>query len=341
MVYLDQKHWIHLAQADTGHDEGPKYLPALHAARTAKAARAAVFPLSATHYHETLKTIDPKQRGDVAKVMEELSGFSSLPARRLVALYELDAAVVPAAGLGPSVLPSVDLLGSGYRWSHYSPVTMRFVGLDGTDGTELLRQELGDGGLIALLASFDLFTERMMLTGPSDQELPELQKLGYDPAALVREAQARADNEASFTASLPDKVRRDPNKLLDLAMLREINGAAVLPAWRQLAHTYGMDIFDAFPEPEEDAEPTAVRQMTRSMPSFEVAAVLKANRHKDKTRAWTSNDMFDFDALSVAVPYCDLVGADGAQIHALTVTGLASRMGTTLFKSVEDLPTHL
>lgn len=36
------------------------------------------------------------------------------------------------------------------------------------------------------MAAFDLFTERMMLTGPSDADLPRLQALGYDPAAIVQ-----------------------------------------------------------------------------------------------------------------------------------------------------------
>ena len=85
----------------------------------------------------------------------------------------------------------------------------------------------------------------------------------------------------------------------------------------------------------------ATRTLTQSMPGTDVAAVLKTNRHRDATRAWTSNDMFDIDALSVAVPYCDIVGTDNAQAHALTVTGLATRMGTTIMRSVTELPDHL
>lgn len=337
LVYLDQKHWIHLAQADTGHADGSEYLPALRAARAAKAAGTAVFPLSVTHYNETIKITDPKQRGDIAKLMEELSGFTSLPARRLVALYELDAALLPAAGLGPSVLPQLDLLGHGFRWSHYSQVVGRFVGPDGTDGSELLREAIGQGGLTALQAAVELSLERALLTGPSDQDLPKLQALGYDPAAIVRAAQDRAENEAAFSAMVSDEVRRHPTDLLDRVLVRELNDPAVIPAWKQLALVYGMGVLDGLP----DDDPPAARALTRAMPSFEVLAVLKTDRHKDKTRRWTSNDMFDLDALSAAVPYCDLVGADNAQIHSLTVTGLATRMQTTLFSSVTDLPAHL
>jgi hypothetical protein len=49
LVYLDQKDWVHLAQADTGHPEGTLYAAALQAARAARG-RTAIFPLSLTHY---------------------------------------------------------------------------------------------------------------------------------------------------------------------------------------------------------------------------------------------------------------------------------------------------
>ena len=98
-----------------------------------------------------------------------------------------------------------------------------------------------------------------------------------------------------------------------------------------------MSIFDALPE----HNPAAARALARSMPGTDVAAVLKTTRHRDATRTWTSNDMFDIDALTVAVPYCDIVGTDNAQAHALTATGLATRMGTTIMRSITELPNHL
>ena len=59
LVYLDQKDWVHLAQADTGHRDGTRYAAALRAARDARAAGTTVFPLSLTHYSETLKATAP------------------------------------------------------------------------------------------------------------------------------------------------------------------------------------------------------------------------------------------------------------------------------------------
>jgi hypothetical protein len=337
LIYLDQKHWIHLAQADTGHRDGPRYAAALQAARAALAAGTAIFPLSLTHYEETLKITDPRQRGDLARVMEQLSGFTALPARRLTALYELDAALAPAVRIEASALTPTDLLGRGFRWAHGLPIVGRIVGPDGKDGTELLRERLGRAAADQLVVDFELFTERTMLTGPAAGDLSKLQALGYDPAAVARFAQDRADNEAAFSAIVPDDVRRHPTNLLDRVLARELNEPDMVRAWKDLSDAYGLGVFDALAEDN----PAAARALTRSMPGADVAAVLKTNRHRDATRAWTNNDMFDIDALTVAVPYCDIVGTDNAQAHALTVTSLASRMGTTVMRSVTELPGHL
>lgn len=336
LVYLDQKHWIHLAQAETGHSAGVEYVEPLKAMREARAAGSVLFPLSETHYRETLKITDPTQRGAVAQVMEELSGFVALPARRLTALYELDAVLTPAAGL-VSRLPATDLLGRGFRWAQYWPLVSRFEDAQGHDGTEVLRQQLGDGGLIALLASIDLLTERFMIAGPSDEVLPELRALGYDPLAIVRDAQERADNEAEFSRKfVSEAVRRSPVKLMDRVMLREFWYEA-LPVWKQLARLYGLAVFG----PLERGDADANREILRAMPGAEVGTVLKARCHRDARRKWTSNDMFDFDALAVAVPYCDIVGADNDKIHALTATKVAARMNTALFSSVAELVRQL
>jgi hypothetical protein len=326
-----------LAQADTGHPDGPRYAAALQAARAARTTGTAIFPLSRTHYEETLKITDPRQRGDLARVMEQLSGFAALPARRLTALYELDTALAPAMGIQTSALTPTDLLGRGFRWAHALPITGRIVGPDGKDGTELLRQRLGPGAADKLMASLDLLTERTMLTGPASQDLHRLQALGYDPTAITQAAQDRADNEVAFSAIVPDHVRRHPTDLLDRVLVRELNDPDMVRAWKDLTEAYGMRVFDALPE----HNPAAARTLTRSMPGTDVAAVLKTNRHRDATRAWTSNDMFDIDALTVAVPYCDVVGTDNDQAHALIITGLATRMGTTIMRSVAELPDHL
>lgn len=82
LVYLDQAQWIYLAQAATGHPVGGQHVASLEALRSFKAAGSILCPLSLTHLMET-SAITPRQREDLAPLMEELSEFFSLlPAQR-------------------------------------------------------------------------------------------------------------------------------------------------------------------------------------------------------------------------------------------------------------------
>ena len=61
----------------------------------------------------------------------------------------------------------------------------------------------------------------------------------------------------------------------------------------------------------------ASRRVVDAMPSGDVAVSLLTEYHRDSTLKWKRNHIFDIDALSVAVPYCDAVVADGDAIDKL------------------------
>ena len=78
-----------------------------------------------------------------------------------------------------------------------------------------------------------------------------------------------------------------------------------------------------------------------SEPSGDVAVSLLTEYHRDSTLKWKRNHIFDIDALSVAVPYCDAVVADGDAIDKLRRSRVAERLGTPIFPSLADLVAHL
>lgn len=84
LVYLDLNQWIGLAKAATGHKHGARYLQALEAARAAKDAGTAMFPVSGTHYMELAGIGSFRHRSDIAGVMEELSDFSTILSRAVL-----------------------------------------------------------------------------------------------------------------------------------------------------------------------------------------------------------------------------------------------------------------
>jgi hypothetical protein len=83
-VYLDLNHWIGLAKANARHRDGARHRAALEALRSARSSGRFSFPLSATHYMEMAPIADPRQRADIATVMEELSGLATIVSRTII-----------------------------------------------------------------------------------------------------------------------------------------------------------------------------------------------------------------------------------------------------------------
>ncbi len=335
LIYLDLNHWINLAQAVTGHSEGLQYMPVLQACRAARAAGTALFPLSASLYTEVSKITDPAQRSDLAELMEELSGFTSLLTVTAVTDLELDAALTARLGPSPNPPSAVDLLGPGHGWAVGKLYPLRIFGPNG-DMTEQVRQQMGPQEFDALMGEMELFTERMMLAGPSDEDLPSVRALGWDPLAAHRVAQERADREQSFQNTLSDENRRRPGKLRDLVLLREA-ATELKPKFLRAIAARDCSISEVL----GGDDPNVLRALGHSMPTVEIAVSLKVKDHQNKSKAWTSNDIFDIDALSLAVPYCDIVVTDAHRCHVLRSTHLDQRMKTVVLAKTIKILDHL
>ncbi len=65
--------------------------------------------------------------------------------------------------------------------------------------------------------------------------------------------------------------------------------------------------------------------------------MLKHSLHHDK-RHWKVNDVFDIAALTVALPYCDVVCTDKGMRHHIDKTGIAQRLQTSVIDNLHDLP---
>lgn len=73
------------------------------------------------------------------------------------------------------------------------------------------------------------------------------------------------------------------------------------------------------------------------MPSADVRISMLTAAHRNPQTRWTPNDIFDIDALSDAVPYCDIVVTERHAHHVLHSAGLPDRVGTMVLASLEDL----
>jgi len=73
------------------------------------------------------------------------------------------------------------------------------------------------------------------------------------------------------------------------------------------------------------------------MPSVQVAVDLKLAVHRNNQRGWAQNNVYDTDAMSIAVPYCSVVVADKAAADALRRAKADQRRGTLVTAKLEEL----
>jgi hypothetical protein len=85
----------------------------------------------------------------------------------------------------------------------------------------------------------------------------------------------------------------------------------------------------------------AARRFTDSMPSADVRISLLTAAHRNPETQWEPNDIFDVDALSVAVPYCDIVVTERHAHHVIHTAGLPTRLGTRVLASLDELVVEL
>lgn len=73
------------------------------------------------------------------------------------------------------------------------------------------------------------------------------------------------------------------------------------------------------------------------LPSVQVAVDLKLAVHRNNQRGWAKNDVYDTDAMSIAVPYCAVVVVDKAAADALRRVKAGDRHGTFITGKLEAL----
>jgi hypothetical protein len=331
LVYLDLNHWIGLAKAATGHRDGVRHRSALEACRAARASGDAVFPLSGAHYMEMARIKDPAQRLDVAGVMEELSGFTTLMGRPVVMRLEMQA--VLDSRFGPSGDPSgpVPLVGHGFGPAFGRDGTLQVRDRDGAD----LTASLGEKEKQAL-ARANLVAQRAILAGPEDDQIGDLRARGWAPESASAVTERRAVQERELVEILDADPRWRRGRLWDVVAARE----SVIELFHLLDEELrlrGLNAGDVM------ADRQAAWDLVRSMPTSDVAVALKTQMHRNGQRAalWSVNDVYDMDALALAVPYCDVVVTEKHACSALILEGLPGRYGTTVLTDLAAFHRYL
>jgi hypothetical protein len=332
LVYLDLNHWIGLADASSGRRQGDNYRDALAACRDAQLSGGVIFPLSGVHYMEIAKIVDPSRRANLATIMEELSGFTTLTSRTVIMRLEIESVLERELSLNPSGAPAVRLLGWGAQHSVVGfEGDVRIVDETGADVTERTRTTVGAAAFDQLLVDARLTLERGLLKGPSDDaEVAKLRANGWQPDAAVKVAQERADRETELVGILNDDPRWRRGRLRDVISAREVVHE-IWDAFAECLQAKGISSLQWLDDRQR------IRGFVRAMPSAEIVVEMKTARHRNPSSTWDTNTIFDIDAMALAVPYCDAVVTERHANSVLERAGLGERMSTALMRSPQEL----
>jgi hypothetical protein len=332
LAYLDLNHWIALAKAAVGHADGERSLPALGALRDLHAAGRVLFPLSATHYMEMSRIADPRQRFDVAETMEELSGFACLMDRSVVIRIELQEAFCRLVGESARIYDALPLVGDGALQAFGMRGGLRIRDGKGRDVTDETRADWRGGAdaFDAWRRDAERQANRAILAGPKDEEVPALRNQGWNPEKAVEVTERRAEQEREQAARLAEDPRWRRGRLRDVVAARYL-ALEIQPALDEETSERGIEFAALCPDPE------SARRFTDSMPSADVWITLLTAQHRNPQTRWTANDIYDADALSVAVPYCNFVATERHAAHLLHAAGLPERVGTSVVTTLDEL----
>lgn len=335
-IYLDLNHWIGLAQADTGHRNGSRYESLLSVARSLADSSDVIFPLAGQHYMEMAAIKNPRQRSDIASVMRELSGYRTLLCRSSVMQLEVEAALDSILGLRPAA------------WVPLTPTNRGFGHAFGIEGKVRISKEPAEAGdetrsswpggpdaYDTLVENLQLESEWRMLRGPLDDELEQLDNLGYRPETARCIQTQRAQQEIQQAGRFNDDPRWRRGRIRDVILARYV----VVELFDLLNE--GLEARNtAFGEVFSDNREVP-RSFVDAMPSGDVHVSLHVEAHRNAQAPWTPNDIFDIDSLSIAVPFCDVVLTDRRRARDLIESGCAERLGTKVFATPEELVAEL
>ncbi len=315
-VYLDQNKWLDLARAAHDRAGGQDFKDALAISRYGVERGLVSFPLSASHYMETLRRGDAASRHRLAMVMAELSRFHAIASVPDVLPGELDRAL--RERYGKPVFPRpVQVFGVGIAHAFANP-----------DFKYRLPEEVRvDAYTKARLEEqATLLLEHAVLAGPP-QGVP-VPGMEDDHYRLYGQRYVEAEQR------IAEGLRQHDPRRLHLADW--IAASEIIDILQPLNEAFAR----APIAKQESAELETAGGMTgllMDLPSRAVTYELRRLRQQSRDTKWKPNDLGDVASLSVAIPYCDVVVTEKHWSHMARRAELDRRFNTAILHDLKEL----
>ena len=338
LVYLDLNHWIALSKAHSGHPDGKQHRASLDFCRKAVNDRKAVFPISEYIFAEIFKITRHRQRRNLREVIEQIGRYMVVAPLGDVVDHEVEAILDHMIGPNPQPLSKIDYLDWGVAKAFGRAGGFRIIAADGEDVTDEIRQihPIGAEAFNRRLLAAEVELNRKVIEGPSPQEEPQLRKQGWNQAAVVRMYEQSASEERAQVQrfNISPKWRR--GRIRDVIAAREAI-AEISPRLVKGFAARGRGDADGLIPGNRDE----LRSMFDAMPSVNVSVTLKTSLHRDSNYKWRNNDIFDIRALSLTIPYCDVVVTDSSMCSHVTRHELPNRYDTVVISQLAELSDHI
>ncbi|ABW12186.1 hypothetical protein Franean1_2763 [Parafrankia sp. EAN1pec] len=318
-VYLDQAKWIDFTKCRLGRSDGERYRDAFTVATEAVRLGRASFVLSAAHYYETHRRASWASRLDLATTMASLSKFHTIAPPHVIVPAEIDAAMTSYCGTRHRSI-NINIFGVGINHAFSSEIPLD-------------RMKLPDDAAIPpelRIQIRETFVQTMELAGLADPG--GKLALMLETARKFQEADQKfADGQTALAGKIDaHKLRHRLGDIVTGTEIAEIIDPLIASCLRHGIEPMGFV-----------SDRDRVRQFLEDLPSRWVTRELRRLRHRNPQQRWHPHDLNDVNALSAAVPYCDVVVTERQWARHINSSGLSDRYSTTVLHDLSRIPEAL
>jgi hypothetical protein len=318
-VYLDQNKWIDLARAETGHPLGAPFVDALAAFKRAVDEGRARFPLSSAHYFETGKQSNLERRIALARMMMRLAGQLRIAPPHDIVPWEIRCALIKVLEL-PMSVPEKRIFGSGVAHAFAAP-QLRFTSSPEWRG-------------IALPAEV-----QEMLRPTVEAECEARVLADYLPNDVPASVRLHLENHTVLTGNRFADGQRAVARWISKLGRHRLGDVMLATAFTDISDPLALAATELGIAAEQLAD--NARDIIDQIPSRWVEMKLRSQRQANPQKPWEGNDLNDVVALSIAVPYCDVVVTEKSWASLVNAAKVGKRFDTLVTRDLKDVVNRL
>lgn len=317
IIYFDQRVWIDLLKSHKG-IKGYEHLQDIYnIVLKSSQERNHIFPLSFYHLIETQKRKKKESMEELFEFIFTITHLNSI--RPFASIYHLEVNLAISKQLG---LETIDLKPFIFGWGIGHCFDSKEEILDKETGKQVskeMREEI----------LTKAYNPKLLAKVLSSQDFNEpIENIKLEDERLAKNLEIARIKEYSH----PDKRKRkdiDDARFLTTTMQKYILEGIRSYTIRKINPKQFMD--NVFSSKE------SALSFLQDIPSAYVFHILNYARNNNKSRSIKPNDLYDLGALSLAIPYCDIVVTEREWANILIQKGIDKLYNTKIIYDISKL----